>query len=86
MAEFEQIYKDINMLPSVHKIQVFLAENGQLILENLPFKKGEFVEVIVLKHRQPCSNFNDYPLAGKVIQYDEPYEPATDVQDWEVLR
>jgi hypothetical protein len=71
---------------NAHKIETILTENGQLILENLPFKKGEFVEVIILEHRQPSSDFNNYPLAGKVIQYDKPYEPASDVQDWEVLK
>ncbi|MEA5619186.1 hypothetical protein VB711_15260 [Cronbergia sp. UHCC 0137] len=71
---------------NAHKIEIVLTENGQLILENLPFKKGESVEVIILEHRQLSSNFNSYPLAGKVIQYDEPYEPATDIEDWEVLK
>jgi hypothetical protein len=71
---------------NAHKIETILTENGQLILENLPFKKGESVEVIILEHRQLSSNFNNYPLAGKVIQYDQPYEPATDIQDWEVLK
>lgn len=71
---------------NVHKIKTILTENGQLFLENLPFKKGELVEVIILEHRQLSSGFNDYPLAGKVIQYDEPYKPATDIQDWEVLQ
>jgi len=44
----------------------------------------EVVKVIILA--QPSSNFNNYSLAGKIIQYDEPYEPFTDIQDWEVLR
>ncbi|AFZ59031.1 hypothetical protein H6G54_23570 [Anabaena cylindrica FACHB-243] len=61
---------------NAHKIETILTENGQLILENLPFKKGESVEVIILEHRQLSSNLNNYPLAGKVIQYDEPYEPV----------
>lgn len=71
---------------NIHKIETVLTENGQLILENLPFKKGELVEVIILESRQPSSGFNDYLLAGKVIQYDEPLEPATDLEDWEVLQ
>jgi len=71
---------------NAHKIEITLTENGQLFLENLPLKKGESVEVIILKHSQLASAVNDYPLAGKVIQYDEPYEPPSDIQDWEVLQ
>jgi len=71
---------------NAYKVETILTENGQLVLENLPFKKGEAVEVIILEHCQSSSNFNNYPLVGKVIQYDRPYEPATDIEDWEVLK
>ena len=71
---------------NAHKVETILTENGQLFLENLPFKKGEYVEVIILEHRQPSSDVDACPLAGKVIQYDSAYEPATDIQDWEVLQ
>ncbi|MBO1346112.1 MAG: hypothetical protein EBE86_001330 [Hormoscilla sp. GUM202] len=27
----------------------------------------------------------EYPLRGKVISYDEPYEPAVAAEDWEAL-
>ncbi len=71
---------------NAHKIEITLTEHGQLFLDNLPFTKGDSVEVIILEHHQPASDVNDYPLAGKVIQYDTPYEPATDIQDWEVFQ
>lgn len=28
----------------------------------------------------------DYPLAGSVLKYEDPFEPAVDPDDWEVLR
>jgi len=71
---------------NAYKVETILTENGQLVLENLPFKKGEAVEVIILENCQSSSKFNDYPLEGKVIQYDRPYESATDIEDWEVLK
>ena len=71
---------------NAHKLETIVTENGQLFLENLPFKKGEYVEVIILEHRQPSSDVNTYPLAGKVMHYDSSFEPATDIQDWEVLQ
>ena len=27
-----------------------------------------------------------YPLRGTVIHYDEPFEPAVSLEDWEVLQ
>jgi len=32
---------------NAHKVQTILTENGQLTLENIPFVKGELVEVIL---------------------------------------
>jgi hypothetical protein len=29
---------------------------------------------------------NLYPLRGKVLFYEDPFEPAISVEDWEVLR
>lgn len=69
-----------------HKTEAVVTENGKLILENLPFNKGEFVEVIILENGTSSSEFKNYSLAKKVIKYDEPLEPATDIQDWEVLQ
>lgn len=28
----------------------------------------------------------DYPLAGSVLKYEDPFEPAVDPDDWEVNR
>jgi hypothetical protein len=71
---------------NAHKVQTILTENGQLTLENIPFVKGELVEVIILKNNQHSSGFDGGTLAGKVIKYDDPCEPATDIEDWEVLK
>lgn len=56
------------------------------IREDPDFNRLIADNVIIVEHRQTASNLNDYPLAGKVIQYDEPFEPATDIQDWDVLK
>jgi hypothetical protein len=69
---------------NAHKIEVTLTENGKLVLENIPFKKGDKVEVIVLEHF--CEN-NNYSLRDRQpYQYDEPFESAVSPEDWEVLR
>ncbi|ACB53573.1 unknown [Crocosphaera subtropica ATCC 51142] len=71
---------------NTHKIETTLTENGKLLIDNIPFKKGESVEVIIIKQSAKSCDFNQYPLAGKVIKYDKPLEPATNIEDWESLK
>ncbi|MEH1860783.1 MAG: hypothetical protein V7L21_22930 [Nostoc sp.] len=59
-----------------HRIETKLTKNGTLILEDLPFQAGEAVEIIILERSSQASDFNFYPLQGKVIHYDEPIEPV----------
>lgn len=53
-----------------HKIETKLTENGKLMLENLPFKEGDSVQIIII----PSTKKNDsYPLHNKQpYRYDEP--------------
>lgn len=78
---------------NAHRIETILTDNGTLTLRDLPFQKGDAVEVIILERpsvqegaaptRHP--NSNPYPLRGKVIRYDDPTEPVA-LEDWEVLQ
>jgi hypothetical protein len=69
---------------NAHKIEVTLTEDAKLILENIPFKKGDTVEVIVLEH---SFGSNNYSLRDRQpYQYDDPFESAVSPEDWEVLR
>jgi hypothetical protein len=71
---------------NAHRIETALTENGKLSLQNLPFKKGDRVEIIILERSpsKPDSNFSS--LRGTVIRYDDPFEPATSPDDWEALQ
>ncbi len=76
---------------NAHKLETVLSENGTLILQGLPFQAGESVEVIILgKSSQipskPVLEDNSCPLKGSIIFYDEPFEPAVLLEDWEVLK
>jgi hypothetical protein len=73
---------------NAHRIETALTENGKLLLQNLPFKKGDEVEVIILERSSSSSKNNpdSHPLKGTVICYDDPFEPATSAEDWEVLQ
>ena len=71
---------------NAHRIETALTENGKLSLQNLPFKKGDEVEVIILERNSSKTVSDSYPLKGTVISYEEPFEPATSPDDWEVLK
>lgn len=70
---------------SEHRIETILTEDGMLTIKDLPFHKGDAVEVIILE-REKAIPSNPYPLRGTVIRYDDPFEPAVPEEDWEVLQ
>ncbi|MCY7277041.1 MAG: hypothetical protein LH702_25765 [Phormidesmis sp. CAN_BIN44] len=78
---------------NAHKVETVLSEDGTLMLKGLPFHAGDAVEVIILERggqsertvaAQEESNL--FPLRGTVLHYEEPFEPAVPLDDWEVLR
>jgi hypothetical protein len=68
-----------------HRTERIIQPNGTLILENLPFEAGDKVEVIVLEI-QPQKEETDNPLRGTLLKYEDPFEPAVPLEDWEVLK
>ena len=71
---------------NAHRIETALTENGKLSLQNLPFKKGDKVEIIILERNSSKIVSDSYHLKGTVISYEEPFEAATSSDDWEVLK
>lgn len=69
-----------------HRIEAKLTETGTLTLNNLPFQAGDAVEIIILERHLTSLNSNPAPLRGKVIRYDDPFDSAIPVEDWEVLQ
>jgi hypothetical protein len=70
---------------NAHRIETALTENGKLSLQNLPFRKGDEVEIIILERNSSKTDLNSASLRGTVISYEDPFEPATSPEDWEVL-
>ena len=56
-------------------------ENGELILQNLPFVNGDRVDIILLKHTKK----SNYSLRGTDFNYINPTEPVAE-NDWEALQ
>jgi hypothetical protein len=77
---------------NAHKVEVTLTQNSTLVLEGLPFQAGDAVEIIILERPKTTatttysSESNSYPLRGKVIRYDDPFEPAVSAEDWDVMQ
>jgi hypothetical protein len=76
---------------NAHKLAVTLIEDGTLVLKGLPFHAGDTVEIIILEQPKEQSTSpshqTEYPLQGKQpYRYDDPFEPAVPVEDWEVLK
>ncbi len=69
-----------------HRIETTIKSNGTLTLEELPFKEGDIVEVIILERQVKPETENPYPLRGKLLKYDDPFGPAAPLEDWEALR
>jgi hypothetical protein len=66
-----------------HRIEVVLSEDGKLLLDQLPFRAGQTVEVIVLPAASPTPS--GHPLRGTVLRYDDPTAPVVEA-DWDALR
>jgi len=59
-------------------IEATVGEHGELILENLPFKPGQPVEVLVVSRIGPSSGGKTATLRDSVLEYLDPFEPVAD--------
>jgi hypothetical protein len=66
-----------------HRIEAVLTEDGKLLLDHLPFRSGQAVEVIVLPANRPVPPAQ--VLRGMVLRYDRPTDPVAE-DDWGALR
>ena len=67
-----------------HRIKTAITENGKLSLQNLPFKKGDEVEIIIKQQKIETIDSEDFPLKDTVIHYEDPFEPAISPEEWNV--
>ncbi len=66
-----------------HRVETTLLQDGTLLLEHLPFRAGQAVEVIILPQAgEPPTN--PYPLRGTAVHYDRPTDPVGEA-DWDAL-
>jgi hypothetical protein len=66
-----------------YRIEAVLSEDGKLLLDHLPFRAGQAVEVIVLPVTRPAPP--GHALQGTVLRYDQPTAPVAEA-DWGALQ
>lgn len=65
-----------------HRVETVMSEDGVVTLHDVPFRRGESVEVIVLPFPPASGTGNRYPLRGKPVTLIAPTEPVSN-SDWE---
>lgn len=65
-----------------HRAETTLSEDGVITLRDLPFRRGEAVEVIVLPFATATAAGARYPLRGTPVKLLAPTEPVAEA-DWE---
>ena len=62
-----------------HRIETTLTQDGTLVLDHLPFRAGDAVEVIILPQPVAEAQHTPYTLRGLPVRYDRPDEPANEL-------
>jgi hypothetical protein len=70
------------------RIKTSVINDNQLILDNLPFKKGKRLEILILEEEdnQNTTLANRFPLRGTKIKFINPTEPVLNDSDWDALK
>jgi hypothetical protein len=68
-----------------HWRETTVGENGDLVLEGLPFEPGQPVEVLVVSKTAGSKTAGSRSLRDSVLEYHEPLEPIAS-QDWDALQ
>lgn len=68
------------------QIETTVGKGGTIELKGLPFRDGEKVAVSISLPLAAGSRSLSHPLEGLPITYIDPFEPAIDPDEWEVLQ
>ena len=77
---------------NAYKIRSIVMADGSIVLKGLPFGVGKSVEVIVIDDvslqevASPRLDERWKSLKGSVTRYDDPFESAIPLEDWDVLK
>jgi len=63
-----------------------VEKEGTLILTDLPLRAGDRVVVTIASAVATQPAIDPESLKGCTLHYDDPFGPATPLEDWEALR
>jgi hypothetical protein len=63
------------------RVETIVQNDGSLTVKDLPFQKGEVVEVIIMPQRSTTAPTKAYPLHGTKVEYHEPFKPVSE-SEW----
>jgi hypothetical protein len=72
-----------NQTVSVHIAEATVDLSGRVVLDHLPFRPGDKVDVVLRSREDDQSIPKD--LTGSVLRYDDPFDPVAE-EDWESSR
>ncbi len=67
------------------RVEARLERDGVLVLDDLPFRAGDSVEVTIFARPHHDDSADRYPLRGLPITYLDPTETVAE-DDWEACR
>lgn len=65
-----------------HRAQATVGADGRVVVDRVPFRAGERVEVIVLPAAHESSGVSE--LRGSVEKYERPFDPVDD--EWDAAK
>ena len=75
---------------NAYKIRSIVNADGTIVLKGIPFSVGKSVEVIVIDDvsdsPSPTLDERWKSLQGSVTHYDDPFESAIPLEDWDMLK
>ena len=71
---------------NAYKIRSIVMADGTIVLKGIPFSVGKSVEIIVRRSVNLSLDERWKSLQGSVTRYDDPFDPAIPLSDWNVLQ
>jgi hypothetical protein len=63
-----------------HRVKVVVLENGRVVVEGVPVRVGQEVDVTIHIEEPVRPTF---PLRGLPVRYDDPFLPAVTESEWD---
>ncbi len=65
-----------------YRTNAVVHDDGTVVIENLPFQKGQRLEVILLEQTKVRKSAASYALRGEPVRYVDPFDSVAE-DEWE---